>query len=278
MSITAIRWPIEFCWLAFLPRLPRIPVADPPAFEQLVGYANGMIEPAFGTSTFRLYLQAELARRCAANTQYSLRAFASSLGLDHSTMSQLIRGKRALTPRTIQRIGRQLGLDELTLEAFLDRERLTDRASVATQEIRDLTRDTVSLLTDPTHRAILELTHLPEFVADSRWVARMLNVSVDAVNRAITRLTHLGLLEMVDHERWLDRSGIAVADPDFARAAVRRLAERVRDLDKLGPAIETLHVPPERWTDAQTILSRLRSLSSGSGRRITIDVTQDSNP
>jgi len=36
-------------------------------------------------TSFRLYLQSELARRCARNSQYSLRAFALHLDLDHST-------------------------------------------------------------------------------------------------------------------------------------------------------------------------------------------------
>ncbi|HLN29547.1 MAG TPA: hypothetical protein VK395_17495 [Gemmataceae bacterium] len=50
------------------------------------------------SSTFRLYLQAELGRRCAGNAQYSLRAFAKFLAIDHATLSQLLRGKRRCTP------------------------------------------------------------------------------------------------------------------------------------------------------------------------------------
>jgi hypothetical protein len=61
-------------------------------------------------TNFRLLLQAELGRRCAGNTHYSLRAFAKFLALDHATLSQLLRGKRRLTARTIVKLGTRLSL------------------------------------------------------------------------------------------------------------------------------------------------------------------------
>ena len=69
-------------------------------------------------ASFRTFLQAELARRCARSNQYSLRAFARFLELDHSTLSQLLRGKRRLTDRTIRRCGVRLGLDEDSIAEF----------------------------------------------------------------------------------------------------------------------------------------------------------------
>ena len=46
------------------------------------------------------------------------------------------------------------------------------------------------------HFAILELTRLSEFRADSRWIARVLDISVDEVNVALQRLIRLDLLDM----------------------------------------------------------------------------------
>src|SRR5215510_7096755 len=70
-------------------------------------------------SNFRLYLQAELARRCLLNQQYSLRSFAVHLGIDHSTISQLIRGKRVLTEKAIMKLGERMGLDRDVIKAFV---------------------------------------------------------------------------------------------------------------------------------------------------------------
>jgi transcriptional regulator with XRE-family HTH domain len=63
------------------------------------------------STCFRHFLQAELGRRCARNPQYSLRAIANYLAIDHATISQMLRGKRPLTARAISRLGTRLGLD-----------------------------------------------------------------------------------------------------------------------------------------------------------------------
>ena len=56
----------------------------------------------------RAILSTEFARRKSANPRYSLRALARSLNLEHSTVSQLLRGKRTLTWKSIRRIATQL--------------------------------------------------------------------------------------------------------------------------------------------------------------------------
>ena len=61
-------------------------------------------KPASGS--FRQRLQEELAARCARNARYSLRAFATFLGIDHASLSQLMRGKRAMSEPSMQRLGR----------------------------------------------------------------------------------------------------------------------------------------------------------------------------
>jgi uncharacterized protein (TIGR02147 family) len=67
----------------------------------------------------------------------------------------------------------------------------------------------MSVIVDWYHFAILELTRLDEFQCDSRWIARVLDISVDEVNLAVQRLIRLGLLDMESPDRWIDRSGDA---------------------------------------------------------------------
>jgi hypothetical protein len=52
----------------------------------------------------RTILNNELLRRRTNNPRYSLRAFARSVKLEHSTLSQLLRGRRAMTWKSIQAI------------------------------------------------------------------------------------------------------------------------------------------------------------------------------
>ncbi|MGZ8853044.1 MAG: helix-turn-helix domain-containing protein, partial [Thermoanaerobaculia bacterium] len=44
----------------------------------------------------------------ANNPRYSLRAFARSLQIDHSTLSQIVRGRRRVTTRAIRSLGVRL--------------------------------------------------------------------------------------------------------------------------------------------------------------------------
>jgi transcriptional regulator with XRE-family HTH domain len=120
---------------------------------------------------FRRLLTRELARRAARNERYSLRAFARHLRVDHATLSQWLRGRRPITPRTVARLA----------------PRLAGTAGAAPDF------------------AILALTGSPDFQPDSRWIAGTLGTSVDDVNMALQRLLRLGLLQMTTRYAWVVR-------------------------------------------------------------------------
>ncbi|MGE0431978.1 MAG: TIGR02147 family protein [Planctomycetota bacterium] len=191
--------------------------------------------PESDATRFRLYLQAELARRCATNPQYSLRAFALDLDIDHATLSQLLRGKRTMTAATIERLGARLKLGAATIRAYIDHEQSSaahDRdGDPDAPAVRQLANDAASLISDWYHYAILELVRLDSFRPDSRWIARVLGITVDEVNVAVSRLLHLDLLQMAAPDRWIDKSGHFTADMNgFAAIAVQRLLDQVNRL------------------------------------------------
>jgi uncharacterized protein (TIGR02147 family) len=179
-------------------------------------------------TSFRLYLQSELARRCGRNAQYSLRAFALHLGVDHSTLSQWLRGRRPITPRSIETIGAKLNLTAEVVQQYIERSGRDDGPAISADV---LTGDTMSVIADWFHFAILELTRLEEFRCDSRWIARVLDISVDEVNLAVQRLIRLGLLDMESADRWVDRSGDARVDlGSLSSGTLERQQEQTRRL------------------------------------------------
>jgi len=181
-------------------------------------------DPAAGPS-FRQYLRQELAARCARNPQYSLRAFAVFLGVHHSTLSQVMRGKRTVTRAIVEKFGFRLGLAGERMEQFLQAEAALPVEAV--EATTRLARDTAEVLEDWRNFAILELTRLDDFQPDSRWIARMLGITVDEVNVALSRLCRLHLLRM-DGAKWQDQLGDVVMDAaHFHEAAMRNLLERV---------------------------------------------------
>lgn len=183
-----------------------------------------MRSPSTPAPSFRRHLQEELARRCAANSAYSLRAFARRLEIHHSTLSQLLRGRRALTPRTIRALGQRLGLDAAQLEGYA---RAAPAPVPAWGESMQLAQDTARVVADWKHFALLELTRLEHFRADSRWIARVLGITADEVNLVLTRLARLRLLDM-RHDRWTDLTGDTVANShELGLAALQHLSARL---------------------------------------------------
>ena len=192
--------------------------------------AHVLTDPTPATRRFRQVLQEELAKRCARNPRYSLRAFARHLRLDHSTLSQLLRGRRKFTARTIASLGARLSLAPSVITQLVELER-TPPESWAARELKQLSRDAALSLAEWHHHAILELTRLASFRPDVRWIARVLDVPVDDVNVAITRLVRLGLLDMQAPTRWVDKAGNAEARiDDLSLRAISALAGRARAL------------------------------------------------
>lgn len=186
--------------------------------------------PSSPSSGFKHRLQSELATRCAANKQYSQRSFALFLEIDHSTLSQLLRGKRKLTEGTIRRLGARLKMDPDEVESYVDLNRRWPATHPGLSEATQLTEDAAEMIAEWYYYAILELTRLDNFRADSSWVARVLGISTDEVNIALVRLCHLGLLVM-EGDRWIDSSeGLIGSIGDFTQETIHRLWSRVREL------------------------------------------------
>jgi transcriptional regulator with XRE-family HTH domain len=126
--------------------------------------------------TFRIVLQAEFDRRRAANRRYSLRSFARSLSIDHSTLSQILRGRRRLTGRNVRALGRRL---RLTAPAIAEH--------CATEN----------------ESAVLAAIDRPGFRADSRWLATIAGIPLDQVNVTIQRLLRKRMVTMTSRQRWV---------------------------------------------------------------------------
>jgi transcriptional regulator with XRE-family HTH domain len=128
--------------------------------------------------SFREILATELGRRRARNRRYSLRALARDLGIDHATLSQLMRGVRRITPRMIEALAAPLGLTAA-----------------------DVARHSA----DAVDAALLAAVARPGFKTSSRWIAVRLGISIDDINIALHRLLHQRRLAMTEVSEWTAR-------------------------------------------------------------------------
>ncbi len=207
--------------------------------------------------SFRLRLQTELGRRCADNPRYSLRAFAAWLDVDHSTLSQLLRGRRKLTEQTIRRLGKRLAIDEVLLARYVAAQEILDRSpDPASEQLELMAEDAQALCTEWEHAALLELTRIESFRADSRWVGQVLGISTDRANLVLQRLVRLELLRMNPDGRWVDCSEDSSLPGPASAAQLRAVAESTHRMAL--EALERTHVADQEHTSATLAVDSAR--------------------
>jgi transcriptional regulator with XRE-family HTH domain len=151
--------------------LPRFPVRS--SIRALTAVPRRRVVPAV---ELRHTLAAEFACRRLRNRRYSLRAFARDLGTDHATLSQVLRGRRVLSPRFARELGRRLHLPAAAVCEACEQHHA---------------------------EAIVRLARRASFRPDSRWIATRTGLPLDAVNAALARLVHERRLIMRAAHEWI---------------------------------------------------------------------------
>lgn len=171
---------------------------------------------------FRTRLREELARRRGVNQRYSVRAFGEFLGVDHSTLSQVLRGIRPVPAGCVRKWASRLKLGREEIEVYAAAEAGDDLETLA-RRVRHThwLAEAGALMTNPAHWQLLQLLHAPDWRPDLRWAAQRLNLHPDQVNEALSRLLRLGLLK-IEGAGWLDLSGLE--HPDAAHVVDVALA------------------------------------------------------
>ncbi|MES2769983.1 MAG: DUF4423 domain-containing protein [Bdellovibrionota bacterium] len=139
---------------------------------------------------FRLLLQQEFAHRTAKNPNYSLRSFARYLDFDHSSLSGILSGKRAITHKTIQKLSPKLNLKPRVYMHLLSG---LSFAEMTTDHQR-LEESTFSYMSEWVYDAVLELTRVKGFKFSDETVAKKLGINIIYARSVIQTLLSLKLL------------------------------------------------------------------------------------
>lgn len=140
------------------------------------------------------HLKNELKERQERNPSFSLRSFAKWLGVSPAHLSQLISGKRKVTPKVLKTVSSRLGLSPSERTAFLKRT-LAIESDRAGQVKLKLSEDQFHLISDWYHLAILSLLKISGAKSDPRWIARRLGITATQAVEAVSRLERLSLIE-----------------------------------------------------------------------------------
>jgi transcriptional regulator with XRE-family HTH domain len=172
-------------------------------------------------------LRNEFESRSKRNSRYSIRAFAAFLRTDHSTLSQILRGRRRVPTNRMGAWAKKLGMSKEEITFYAAAESAPDAAAHARHEqLRHWTEEAESISREKIHFQILELSRRPNFHPDCRWIAGQLKVNVDEVNIAFSRLLRLRLIAANGGEKWTDLTGIPqLTEREFLNMALASVRE-----------------------------------------------------
>lgn len=139
---------------------------------------------------FITHLTEVYEKKLQKNPRYSLRAFAMSLEVDHTTLSRLLRGQRELTTKTAIKIARGLGVSE---EVF-NRD-FTVSSSFNKAMFNRIDLEIIETMKHWYYDAILELTRLSEFIDDPNWIASKIKIDENTARVALDLLFRLELIK-----------------------------------------------------------------------------------
>lgn len=180
---------------------------------------------------FQARLEEEWKNRRKTNPRYSLRAFASFLGTDHSTLSQILRGTRRIPITRLRSWAKKLDIDEAHTAVYIAAEHSPDAPTIERQnQLRHWTAEAMAVANEPAHWHIVRMSRMPDFRADCRWIAQRIGVSVDEVNMALSRLLRLRLLEVRASGEWKELTGLRrLTEREFRRLALERVRQKAAE-------------------------------------------------
>lgn len=145
------------------------------------------------------------------NPQFSLRAYAQRLGVSSGALSEILKGKRALSHSVKQRVAAKLLLSPKETLDFFQND-LPAQMSVAADDRLILSQDQFHLISDWWYFGLLNLLKTRGFKNQISWMARRLGLTTQIITDAWDRLFRLGYLEMKNSKVVRKQSNLKTTD------------------------------------------------------------------
>ena len=184
---------------------------------------------------FRVYLQKEFIKRNDKNENYSLRAFANHIGLNHGTLSSILSGKRKISRAKALEIAQALGMGPQDVETYLGSD---TGETVASPSYYLLQQDNFALMSEWYFDAILEMSLIKGARLEPAAISSFLGISQTKAENALEVLVRLELLKK-DEQGQLQLSNkntTNILDSDFSNAAMKKHQQML--LEKSSESID----------------------------------------
>jgi len=164
------------------------------------------------------------AQRCRKNSSYSLRAFSRSLGMDSSSVSAIMSGKRPLTIKSARKIIKGLDIESPIQAQALIAETFAEPNKDFVEGYKNLSLETAEAIAFWQHFAILAVLEIKGFRGTERLMSERLNIPLGIVMECLDRLEKIG---MIVHKRGVwELTGKNLAAPTDVPSAILREGHR----------------------------------------------------
>jgi len=204
------------------------------------------------------------------NPRFSLRSFAKQIRVSPAQLSQLISGKRKLTPSQAIKIAESLQLLSTQRKAFFESvhsEMLSSKSNTPKVLYRELTPEEFASISDWYFYAILSLAETQESKSDAKWVSKRLGIPMNAASKALKKLELLGLVELTGNKLKIKSLPLSTA-VDLPQTAVRKTLQQGLDLAKnkistvdvseRDCSSMTMAINPEKIPEAKKLIREFR--------------------
>jgi uncharacterized protein (TIGR02147 family) len=153
-------------------------------------------------------LQSLFEQKQKQNARYSLRAFARDTGVDASSLSKMLNGKRALSEAMIRSIGENLSMPEREISQWLSKGLyysafLKKQQALLDSNFSPLQVEEFNLISSSEHFAFLECINLIDFDHSLDFFAKRLDISLERAQEIQERLIKFEFLKMDDRGQYL---------------------------------------------------------------------------
>ncbi|MEQ1723918.1 MAG: TIGR02147 family protein [Pseudobdellovibrio sp.] len=135
----------------------------------------------------------ELSLRRSRNAQYSLRAFSRDLGIGLGSLSEVMSGKRELSPTNLLKVLQNLNISPEQKASLVKGDK---KERTPQEEHQLLQEDEFKLIADWYYVAILNLAKIKTNKGTPRWVSDRLGIDRYLAIEALERLERLSLIKI----------------------------------------------------------------------------------
>lgn len=199
----------------------------------------------FNYESLEEFLKDELRRRVKLNPNYSLRSFARNLNVSPGALSEILRGRRELSIKSVPAVAKAIGLNAVegrhllklaqTAKANKDKGVQQFDEQTKTRDEFALNSDLFSLISEWYHFAILNLIDCQGFKWEAPWIARRLGISRIQAKMGMELLLRIGLVENLKGQ-FKGRNSQIVAKTEIPSSAIRQFHRQI--LEKATLALE----------------------------------------